>query len=62
VYRLDIITGKTWRMSSNPVPTASKDQQNNPIVMWADGWEEMPESPETAVAKAQAEYQRAVSH
>ena len=31
----------------------------DPIVMWADGWEEMPESPEAAVAKTQAELQRA---
>ena len=62
VYRLDTISGKTWRISSNPVPTASKDSQGNPITMWPDGWEELPESPEAAVAKAQAEYQRAISH
>ncbi len=60
VYRLDTISGKTWRLSANPVPTASKDSQNNPIVMWPDGWEELPESPGAAVAKAQAEYGRAV--
>ena len=62
VYRIDTITGNTWRITANPVPTASKDSQNNPIVMWPDGWEELPESPEAAVAKAQAEYQRALSH
>src|SRR6266576_1243892 len=60
VYRLDTITGKTWRITANPVPTGSKDSQNNPIVLWPDGWEELPESPEAAVAKAQAEL-RAIS-
>jgi hypothetical protein len=62
VYRLDTISGKTWRISANPVPTESKDSQNNPLVMWPEGWEELPESPEAAVAKAAAEYQRAVEY
>jgi len=62
IYRLDTISGKTWQLSANPVATDSKDSQNNPIVMWADGWEELPESREAAVAKAQAEYQHAISH
>ncbi len=58
IYRLDTVSGKTWRISSNPVPTAAKDSQNNPMVIWAAGWEELPDSPEAAVAKAQ----RAISH
>jgi hypothetical protein len=55
VYRLDTVSGRTWCMSSNPVPTKGQDAQHNPIIMWADGWEEMPESPEAAVAKTQAQ-------
>jgi hypothetical protein len=62
VYRLDALSGKTWRLLSNPVQTAAQDAQNNPIVTWADGWEEMPESREAAVAKAQTEWQRAMKH
>jgi hypothetical protein len=62
VYRVDTVSGKTWRMSSNPVPTTAQDAQHNPVVTWADGWEEMPESPEAAVTKAKAEWQRATSH
>jgi hypothetical protein len=62
VYRLDTIRGRTWRLSSNPVQTAAQDAQHNPVVTWADGWEEMPESAEAAVAKAQAEWQRAMKH
>jgi hypothetical protein len=49
-------------MSSNPVTTTAQDAQHNPVIDWADGWEEMPESPEAAVAKAQEKWQRAVSH
>lgn len=62
VYRLDTVSGKTWRMSSSPVQTTAQDAQHNPVVTWADGWEEMPESAEAAVAKAQAEWRRATSH
>lgn len=61
VYRLDTVSGKTWRMSSSPVQTTAQDAQHNSVVTWADGWEEMPESPEAAVAKAQAEWRRATS-
>ena len=62
VYRLDTITGKTWRMSSNPVPIGGQDAHGNPAITWADGWEEMPESPEAAVAKAEEEWRRARGH
>jgi hypothetical protein len=62
VYRLDTVSGKTWRMTSNPVQTTAQDAQHNPVVAWADAWEEMPESAEAAVAKAQAEWRRATSH
>lgn len=62
VYRIDTITGKTWRVSSNPIPIGGQDPQHNPTVTWADGWEEMPESAEAAIAKAQAEWKRATSH
>jgi hypothetical protein len=60
VYRLDMISGRTWRVSSKPF-VASGDLQHNPLVNWADGWEEMPESPEAAVAKAQAEWRHAAA-
>src|SRR6266849_6736080 len=56
VYRLDTVSGKTWRMSSNPAVISG-----NEIATWADGWEEMPESPEAAVAKAQAEFRPAAA-
>ena len=62
IYRLDTVSGRTWRMSSNPVQTPAQDAQHNPVVTWADAWEEMPESAEAAVAKAQAEWRRATSH
>jgi hypothetical protein len=62
VYRLDVVTGKTWRIESKPVPAGVQDAQHNPIVSWADGWEEMLESTDAAVAKMQAEFQRATSH
>jgi hypothetical protein len=54
VYRFDRVTGKAWRISSRPFEV-SRDAQHDPMVNWADGWEEMPESPEAAVAKEQAE-------
>ena len=62
VYRLDVTTGKTWRIASSPVATGAQDAQHNSVVSWADGWEEMPESTDAAVAKMQAEFQRAASH
>jgi hypothetical protein len=62
VYRLDVTTGKTWRIASSPVATGAQDAQHNSIVSWADGWEEMPESTDAAVTKMQAEFQRAASH
>jgi len=61
IYRLDTVSGKTWRMSSNPA-VMSEDAQHKPIIAtWGDGWEEMPESPEAAVAKAQAEFRHAAT-
>ncbi len=62
VYRLDAVTGKTWRIESKPVSTGVQDAQHNPLVSWADAWEEVPESTDAAAAKLQAEYQRAASH
>jgi hypothetical protein len=52
VYRLETISGRTWRMSSWPLMTDRKDDQGKPIVGWADGWEEMPESREAALVHA----------
>jgi hypothetical protein len=60
VYRLDVISGRTWRVSSSPFQTGAHDAQHNPVVTWADGWEELLESPEAAAAKAQAGWQRAI--
>ena len=60
VYRVDIITGRTWRVSSSPLQTGAVDAQHKPVVAWVDAWEEMPESPEAAVAKEQAGWQRAL--
>jgi hypothetical protein len=60
VYRVDTITGRTWRVSSSPLQTGAGDAQHKPVVAWADAWEEMPESPEAAVAKEQAGWQRAL--
>lgn len=57
VYRLDTISGKAWRISSKPYQF-SQDAQGKPMINWADGWEEMPESPDAAVAKSQQELQR----
>jgi hypothetical protein len=62
VYRVDAVSGRTWRISSNPLQTGAVDAQHKPVVAWADAWEEMPESPETAVAKEQAGWQRALDH
>ena len=62
VYRVDTISGKTWRMSSNPVPIPVGGDPQHPTVNWADAWEEMPESPEAGVAKAQEEYRRAAAN
>jgi len=55
-----MISGRTWRVSSKPF-VASGDLQHDPLVTWADGWEEMPESPEAAAARAQAEWRRAAA-
>jgi hypothetical protein len=54
VYRLDTISGRTWRVSSSPLQTGTVDAQHKPVVAWADVWKEMEESPEAAVAKEQA--------
>jgi len=54
------ISGKSWRVSSKPA-FVSEDSQHNPVVLWAYGWEEMSESPDTAVAKAQAELRHTAS-
>jgi len=62
VYRIDTVTGKTWRVKSKPFYTGTQDAQNKPMVNWADGWEEMPESPEAAVRKEQAEWQAVASY
>src|SRR6266496_5338342 len=53
VYRLDTISGRAWRISSKPYQF-SQDAQGKPMINWADGWEEMPESPDAAIAKSQA--------
>jgi hypothetical protein len=45
---------KDWRMSAR-LWEMSRDAQNQPMVNWADGWEEMPESTEAAVALEQAQ-------
>jgi len=45
VYRVDTITGRTWRVSSSPLPTGAVDAQHKPVAAWVDAWEEMPESP-----------------
>ena len=60
VYRLDKITGRTWRISSSPLQTGAVDAQHQPVVAWADAWEEIAESAEAAVAKEQAGWQRAL--
>ena len=59
VYRFDTVTGKAWRIGANPVQTNPQDPKA--IVIWAEGWEEVPESLDLAVAKAQAEWQRAIA-
>ena len=60
VYRVDTITCRTWRVSSSPLPTGAVDAQHKPVAAWVDAWEEMPESEEAAVAKAQAGWQSAL--
>jgi hypothetical protein len=60
VYRVDTISGKTWRMSSNPVPIPVGGDPQHPTVNWADAWEEMSESSEEAVAKEQARWRGAL--
>jgi hypothetical protein len=62
VYRIDTVSGKTWRLTSKPFFTGSQDAQHNPMTSWADGWEEMPESPEAGMAKEQAEWRAAASY
>lgn len=59
-YRIDTVSGKTWRIESKPFFTGSHDAQNKPMTSWADGWEEMAESPDAAVAKQQAEFRAAM--
>jgi hypothetical protein len=58
VYRIDTLTGKAWRISSSPVDVGAYDAQKNPVMAWADGWEEIAESRELAIAKVQAEWKR----
>ncbi len=62
VYRIDTVSGKTWRVKSKAFFTGTQDAQHKPMVNWADGWEEMPESPEAAVAQEQAEWRAAASY
>jgi hypothetical protein len=62
VYRIDTVSGKTWRVTSKAFFTGSQDAQHNPMTSWADGWEEMPKSPEAAAAKEQAEWRAAASY
>jgi len=59
VYRIDTVSGKTWRVTSKPFFTGAQDEQHNPLASWADGWEEMPDSPEAAIAKEQAGWENA---
>jgi hypothetical protein len=58
VFRLDTISGKTWRLSSNALATGV----DKPSFDFADGWEEMPESPEAALAKGRAKWDRVLKH
>src|SRR5947209_8394144 len=54
VYRIDTVSGRTWRISSSAFQTGAVDAQHKPVLGWADAWEEMSESPQAAVAKEQA--------
>lgn len=58
VYRVDTVSGRTWRISSSAFQTGALDAQHNPVLGWADAWEEISESSEAAVAKEQAGWQR----
>ena len=60
IYRLDTISGKTWRMTSKPIVSPPDAQHDKPsILTWANGWEEMSEI-DAALVKAKAEYLDAV--
>jgi hypothetical protein len=60
IYRLDTISGKTWRMTSKPIVSPPDAQHDKPSMLtWANGWEEMSEI-EAALVKAKAEYLDAV--
>jgi|SRR6516165_6834307 hypothetical protein len=60
IYRLDTISGKTWRMTSKPIVSPPDAQHDKPsILTWANGWEEMSEI-DAALVKAKAEYVDAV--
>jgi hypothetical protein len=63
VYRLDTTSGKAWRMTSKAAINTmlGKDEKGNPRLMWGDGWEEMAESPDAALVKERAEWQRAAA-
>jgi hypothetical protein len=62
VYRIDMLSGKTWRVNSKAFLTGTQDEQNKPMLNWADGWEEIPESQDAAVAKEQAQWRAAASY
>ena len=57
IYRLDTVNGRTWRMSMKPALTSGMR-----IITWGEGWEEMPESLEAGVTKAQEEFRRAAAN
>jgi hypothetical protein len=60
VYRLDTISGKTWRMTMKPIFSPPDAQHDKPsILTWAEGWEEMSEI-DAAIVKAKTEYQDAI--
>jgi len=61
VYRIDTFSGRTWRITWTAFPTGTKDEQNKPMLSWADSWKEISESPEEAVAKEQAPWLSAVA-
>lgn len=50
LYRMETTTGHTWHLESSPVWTGSHDTAGQDIVVWADGWQEIPESTELAIA------------
>ena len=60
VYRVDTVSGRTWRISSTPFDTGTFDAQHKPVIAWADAWEEMPESTKAALAKEQASWQQLI--